>query len=52
MTAAGRPPIGPIVNIRMPEALIAQLDVAAAQSGQTRATLIREWLTERLEQGA
>lgn len=47
----GRPPIGPMVNVRLPEELIAKLDKHAADYGISRAEVIRLLLTIEVEEG-
>lgn len=42
----GRPEIGPMVNVRMPQSLIDRLDAAAAARGLSRAELVRQVLSE------
>lgn len=45
----GRPAVGPLVNVRLPEWVIEALDQAAAQSGITRAVLVRHALEDIAE---
>ena len=40
----GRPEVGPMVNVRMPEELIAWVDEQVAERGGTRAGFIRDVL--------
>jgi hypothetical protein len=40
----GRPEVGPMVNVRMPEELIAWVDEQVAQRGGTRAAFVRDVL--------
>ncbi|MGZ4254822.1 MAG: ribbon-helix-helix domain-containing protein [Solirubrobacteraceae bacterium] len=40
----GRPEVGPMVNVRMPEDLIAWVDEQVAERGGTRAAFIRDVL--------
>lgn len=40
----GRPEVGPMVNVRMPEELIAWVDEQVAERGSTRAAFIRDVL--------
>lgn len=47
---SGRPEIGPMVNVRLPEDLIARLDSRARERGETRAALMRDLLRNALEQ--
>lgn len=45
----GRPPIGRMVNVRMPAPLLAKLDARAAAEGITRAELLRRIAQEAME---
>jgi hypothetical protein len=47
----GRPEVGPAVNFRLPEPLLAQVDAYAQEHGVTRAAAMRTLLAERLAQG-
>lgn len=38
----GRPPVGPKIEVRLPAAMIAELDDAASDDGISRAQLIRD----------
>jgi predicted DNA-binding protein len=38
----GRPPVGPLVSLRFPPALLDRLDAHARQTGTTRSALVRE----------
>jgi hypothetical protein len=42
----GRPEVGPMVNVRMPEELIAWIDDQVEQRGTTRAAFVRDVLAE------
>jgi hypothetical protein len=42
----GRPEVGPMVNVRMPEELIAWIDDQVEQRGTTRAAFVRDMLAE------
>lgn len=44
----GRPEIGPAINTRLPEDLLARLDADAQQHGESRATAIRRILAASL----
>jgi hypothetical protein len=43
---AGRPSIGPLVSVRLPEALVDELDELAGEDKKKRADVIRELLEE------
>ena len=46
----GRPPIGPVVLVRIPPDVIARLDAQAERKNITRAELLRRIATEWLEE--
>jgi metal-responsive CopG/Arc/MetJ family transcriptional regulator len=45
----GRPPIGPAINMRFPEDLLAEIDAAAEAEGIKRAEMIRRLAREALD---
>ena len=45
----GRPEIGPVIQVRLPEEMTAQLDALAERDGVPRAEVIRRLLGEALE---
>lgn len=47
--AGGRPPVGPIVAVRLPEPDVARADDHAARVGVTRAELLRTLLLDGLD---
>lgn len=50
----GRPPVGPNINVRMPQDLVDWIDVEAARRGESRAAYVRNalegmrWAAEQL----
>ena len=48
MSPGGRPPVGPVVNVRLPEELLAALDAAADSAGVNRAEMVRRLVVEGL----
>lgn len=44
----GRPRVGPVVLLRMPQEMISRIDAAAAELGTTRSEIIRRAVTEWL----
>lgn len=44
----GRPPVGPAINLRFPDDLLAAIDKSAAAEGVTRAQWIRMACAARL----
>ena len=48
MTRVGRPPIGDRISVRLPPALLAELDVRAARAGIARAEAVRLLLNQAL----
>jgi len=49
MTPVGRPEIGPAINIRLPDDLLAAVDAKAKRLGYSRAEVIRMLLADALQ---
>lgn len=49
MSPAGRPEIGKPINIRLPNDLLAEVDVYAAENGISRAEAIRQLVQRGLK---
>lgn len=47
-TGPGRPPVGPMIAVRMPAALVARLDDHAKETGTTRSELLRRYARDGL----
>jgi metal-responsive CopG/Arc/MetJ family transcriptional regulator len=45
----GRPPVGPAVQIRLPDDILKQIDQYAREGGVSRAAIIRTLLVEALD---
>ena len=45
----GRPEIGPVIQVRLPEELLERVDALAGQTGASRAETIRQLLERALE---
>lgn len=48
MTTRGRPPVGPVITVRIPADVLARLDAEAARQGVTRAELVRNIVKEKV----
>lgn len=48
ISVGGRPPVGPVFQVRFPEELLAQVDRAAATDGLSRAAWLRYAAQERV----
>lgn len=48
MTPRGRPPVGPVITVRIPPDLLALLDAEAERRETTRAEMIRDILADAL----
>lgn len=52
MSPGGRPPVGPAINMRFPEELLAEIDAYAEAAGISRAAAIRRLVQAGLAAGA
>lgn len=49
ITRGGRPPIGPAINMRFPEEVLAEIDARAEAEGVKRAEMIRRLVRTGLD---
>lgn len=45
---SGRPPVGPVIQVRMPADMLASIDATSRAEGVTRSRWIRQALAARL----